>query len=110
MRRTPLVAALLVSAFSSAAMADFVLFGESNKPEVEPNNQVVHPITSPYYNEDSFVTTDIRAWFVYARFLPECLASVAAQPKRNISSSPVMSKMHRMPPWSATASGSDRFS
>jgi len=26
---------------------------------------VVHPVTSPYYNEDSFITTDIRPIFVY---------------------------------------------
>jgi hypothetical protein len=68
MRRTVLVAVALVSAIGSVASADFVLFGNSKKPEVEPNNQFVHPITSPYYNEDSFVTSDVRLWAVYHDF------------------------------------------
>lgn len=68
MRRTLLAAAAIVSTLGSVASADFVLFGDSKKPAVEPNNAVVHPITSPYYNEDSFVTTDVRLWGVYHDF------------------------------------------
>lgn len=68
MRRRFLLVAALVSSIGSVASADFVLFGDSKKPEVEPNNQVVHPITSPYYNEDSFVTTDVRLWYAYHNF------------------------------------------
>ncbi len=68
MRRTLLAAAALVSTIASVASADFVLFGDSKKPAVEPNNVFVHPITSPYYNEDSFVTTDLRLWGLYHDF------------------------------------------
>lgn len=68
MRRILLAAAALVSTLGTVASADYVLFGDSKKPQVEPNTQVVHPVTSPYYNEDSFVTTDVRLWAVYHDF------------------------------------------
>lgn len=68
MRSTLRLSALLIGALGSMASADYVLFGESTKPVVEPDSQFVHPITSPYYNEDSFVTTDIRLWGVYHDF------------------------------------------
>lgn len=47
--------------------ADFVLFGDSNKEAANATAEqtFVHPLTSPYYHEDSFVTSDIRAWYVY---------------------------------------------
>lgn len=52
---------------ATAQHADFVLFGESNPQanEVPKEHRFVHPVTSPYFHEDSFVTTDIRAWQVY---------------------------------------------
>jgi hypothetical protein len=55
---------------ASAQHADFVLFGEPD-PEaaaVPESHQFVHPISSPYVHENSFITTDIRAWYVYHEF------------------------------------------
>ena len=51
---------------ASAQHADFVLFGDPNPraAEVPKEQKHVHPLTSPYYNEDSFITTDVRAWYI----------------------------------------------
>lgn len=59
---------LLSSAYSQAA--ETVLFGEQDREglALPVERQAVHPITSPYYNEDSFVTTDVRAWYVRHSF------------------------------------------
>ncbi|XAL99329.1 hypothetical protein OT109_17335 [Phycisphaeraceae bacterium D3-23] len=55
---------------AAAQHADFVLFGEpdAEAADVPENQQFVHPITSPYYHENSFVTTDVRAWYLYHDF------------------------------------------
>jgi hypothetical protein len=55
---------------ASAQQSGFVLFGERNvTPQgFEPNHRFVHPMTSPYFHEDSFVTTDIRPYFLYHDF------------------------------------------
>jgi hypothetical protein len=54
---------------ASAQHADFVLFGSKNPDKDAPaNNEFVAPVTTPYFHEDSFITTDLRAWFVYHRF------------------------------------------
>lgn len=60
----------LTQAPASAQHADYVLFGDPNPRAAEvPKEQIhVHPLTSPYYNEDSFVTSDVRAWYVYHDF------------------------------------------
>ncbi|MBB6428216.1 hypothetical protein [Algisphaera agarilytica] len=68
-----LLAVLCVAALTPAAVsqhAGLVLFGDPNPAaaEVEPMRKAVHPVTSPYYHEDSFVTTDVRAWFLYHDF------------------------------------------
>lgn len=53
----------------STASAQFVLFPSDQKPAARPaENKFVHPVTSPYFHEDSFVNTDVRAWFVYHDF------------------------------------------
>lgn len=67
------LAALLVGTLApiaNAQHANFVLLGP---PSVEGSQQpaeqqFVHPVTSPYFHEDSFVTTDVRAWYAYQRF------------------------------------------
>jgi len=53
-----------------AQHADFVLFGEKNeKGASQPAEQrFVHPVTAPYFHEDSFVTSDLRGWFVHHDF------------------------------------------
>ncbi len=50
--------------------ANFVLFGNPNEAAaaVPDEHRFVHPITAPYFHEDSFITTDIRAWFLYHDF------------------------------------------
>lgn len=55
---------------ASAQHANFVLLGEPNAAaaEVSASEKFVHPVTSPYFHEDSFVTTDIRAVYAYHNF------------------------------------------
>lgn len=67
--------AAILAGFGSAASgqhAKFVLFGpdfRGKTPEAfQPQHQFVHPMTSPYFHEDSFVTTDLRAYFLYHDF------------------------------------------
>ncbi len=68
-----LVTAALIGLAPSPAQAqhaNFVLLGDPNPraAEVPAEQKHVHPLTSPYYNEDSFVTTDVRAWFIFHDF------------------------------------------
>ncbi|MEO0475556.1 MAG: hypothetical protein AAF085_06250 [Planctomycetota bacterium] len=55
---------------AAAQHADFVLFGDSDPAfEAQTAEQTfVNPITAPYYHENSFVTSDIRAWYIYHQF------------------------------------------
>ena len=54
----------------AAQHADFVLFGESDPAmAAQPEEQkFVAPVTSPYFNENSFITSDVRAWYAYHKF------------------------------------------
>lgn len=63
-----LMALSLPNAYGQAA--ETVLFGEQDREglALPDERKAVHPVTSPYYNEDSFVTTDIRAWYVRHSF------------------------------------------
>jgi hypothetical protein len=59
-----------MAAAANGQHAKLVLFGE---PSAEGSKQVaerqfVHPVTSPYFHEDSFVTSDLRAWAIYHDF------------------------------------------
>lgn len=65
-----LAVSIFFQAPAAAQHADFVLFGDPNPraAEVPANQKHVHPLTSPYYNEDSFVTSDVRTWFIYHDF------------------------------------------
>jgi len=65
---TALAAALALPA--AAQHADFVLFGEpdAEATAVPESQQFVSPITSPYFHENSFITTDVRAWYLYQDF------------------------------------------
>lgn len=64
------LAGLLPVGSASAQHAGFVLFGEPDAAaaSVPENQQFVHPITSPYVHENSFITTDIRVWYLYHDF------------------------------------------
>lgn len=62
----------LSAASATAQHAKFVLFGKGMKGE-EPvgykaEHRFVHPMTSPYFHEDSFVTSDIRPYALYHKF------------------------------------------
>lgn len=61
---------LWVPAPAQAQHANFVLFGDPNPraAEVPAEQKHVHPITAPYFNEDAFVTSDVRAWFLFHDF------------------------------------------
>ncbi|MEM1097386.1 MAG: hypothetical protein AAGH92_01235 [Planctomycetota bacterium] len=61
---------LSICTVAAAQHAGFVLFGESNEAGLAQaaEDKHVHPITSPYFHEDSFVTTDVRAWYLYHDF------------------------------------------
>jgi hypothetical protein len=56
--------------WAPAQHANTVFFGEASEQglNLPSERRAVHPITAPYYNEDSFVTTDVRAWFVHHNF------------------------------------------
>lgn len=52
---------------AASAQGGFVLFGEGGEaPSLE--QRFVRPVTAPYFHEDSFVTTDVRAWYVNHQF------------------------------------------
>lgn len=63
-----LTAGLATSA--AAQHADFVLFGDPDPAFAAQTDEqtFVHPITAPYYHENSFITSDLRAWYVYHQF------------------------------------------
>lgn len=45
------------------AQGGYTLFGEGGE-SLKPEQKTVRPLTGPYFHEDSFVTTDIRAWYL----------------------------------------------
>lgn len=62
----PVVATLSLGGTASAQHAKLMLFGESNQAglDLPEERRAVHPITSPFYHEDSFITSDLRAWWL----------------------------------------------
>ncbi len=68
-RTLPLLAAALALP-AAAQHADFVLFGEpdADAAAVPANQRFVAPVTSPYFAENSFITSDVRAWYLYHEF------------------------------------------
>lgn len=61
------LAALTLAATTLNAAEGFVLFGDNTeKPAAE--EKFVRPVTAPYFHEDSFVTTDLRAWYLTHHF------------------------------------------
>jgi hypothetical protein len=80
-RRAHRVAALALAALatlSTQALAQnygFTLFGggDAEGKALTPERKAVHPITAPYFQEDSSVTTDVRLWYAYHSF-PESIA------------------------------------
>lgn len=67
--RTSVHLALVLAAGAtlSASAQTFSLFnGQIDTPKGD--DQFVVPVTSPYYNENSLITTDVRAWYVNHSF------------------------------------------
>jgi hypothetical protein len=58
----------LASTSALAQHAKFVLFGDKTEINSPAEDRFVHPVTSPYFAEDSFVTTDLRLWYLYHNF------------------------------------------
>jgi hypothetical protein len=54
--------------------------GKDDKKALKPVEEdiIVHPVTSPYFHEDSFITTDIRPIFVYHTLPGDFLAGGSA--------------------------------
>jgi hypothetical protein len=80
--RTLPLSALALLAAAGAARAqhtETVFFGEANPLGVDlpAERKAVHPITAPYFHEDSFVTTDVRAWYVRHNFPSDTLTGTA---------------------------------
>ncbi len=79
------VLALAIGLFTATAHAQhakFVLFGDPNEQASRAplEHRFVHPVSAPYFHEDSFVTTDVRAWFVYHDFpQPSAIAGGSAK-------------------------------
>lgn len=65
-----IAAALALAGAALGQHAQLVLFGDPNPAGVglPPEQLAVHPVSSPYYHEDAFITSDVRAWFVYHDF------------------------------------------
>lgn len=65
-------AALAVGLATQAAgqHADFVLFGEADPAMAAQTaeQKFVNPITAPYFNENTFITSDVRAWYAFHQF------------------------------------------
>lgn len=77
MKKLPIIltlGAFAVSPLFAAQQAGWTVFGgKSGAVADKPEQDFVHPVTSPYFHEDSFVTNDVRAWAVYQK-LPKTLA------------------------------------
>lgn len=69
----------LAAASVQAQSAKFVLFGDNNADgQAQASaDKFVHPVTSPYFHEDSFVTSDVRAWYLYHNFPSKVLGGDA---------------------------------
>ena len=73
MSRRPSLAFLAAAVVSLGAahacgqQAGFVLLQDYRGRAVElpPEHRFVHPVTAPFFHEDAFVTTDLRAWYLY---------------------------------------------
>ncbi|NCG08352.1 MAG: hypothetical protein GWO81_02085 [Verrucomicrobia bacterium] len=60
---TILLAAGCLAANALLAQSGYVASGEQVRT-LSPEQRTVAPLTSPYYHEDSFITSDLRAWYL----------------------------------------------
>ena len=60
---------IALQSFAHAQHAQFVLLGDpSADVDRSLEHRFVHPVTVPYFHEDSFITSDVRAWYAYHNF------------------------------------------
>ncbi len=68
------IASIATTTFCGAAFsqtADFVLLSSEDADAsftLLDDHRFVHPVTSPYFHEDSFITSDVRVWHLYHDF------------------------------------------
>ncbi|MFT3684261.1 MAG: hypothetical protein QM783_04930 [Phycisphaerales bacterium] len=71
--RWRIAAILLALGAASTTLADVQpLFGGVLKP-LKGDDQFVAPVTSPYYNENSMIGTDVRLWYVHHKVNDDAL-------------------------------------
>ncbi|MBY0307767.1 MAG: hypothetical protein K2Q09_03410 [Phycisphaerales bacterium] len=76
--RTVPVALFAAAACAAPAAADLQpLLGGTLKP-LKGDDQFVAPVTSPYYNENSMIGTDVRVWYVYQKVNRDALGPDAS--------------------------------
>ncbi|PXA05583.1 hypothetical protein DDZ13_01535 [Coraliomargarita sinensis] len=63
---------IVLLGFSLNAQGGFVLFGDAGEAPV-PEEKSVRPLTAPYFHEDAFVTTDVRAWYAKHHFYSDTI-------------------------------------
>lgn len=61
------VGALLAMAQAARGADTFTLLGD-NIQRLTGDDQLVAPVTSPYYHENSLITSDVRAWYIHHSF------------------------------------------
>lgn len=59
----PLAAALCLTAQTVSGQGGFVLFGDGAEAQ-KPEYKVVRPISAPYFHEDAFISSDLRAYYL----------------------------------------------
>jgi hypothetical protein len=58
-----ILACSLVAANALLAQSGYIASGETVRT-LAPEQRTVAPLTAPYYHEDSFITSDLRAWYL----------------------------------------------
>lgn len=66
-----------LAAQATAQHADFVLFGDPDPAMAAQTDEqtFVNPISAPYFHENSFITSDVRAWYAYHQFDSDGIAN-----------------------------------
>jgi len=67
----------LALALSACAQGGYVAFGDGVAYSPSPEQRAVRPVSAPYFHEDSFVTTDLRAWYLKHHFYGDTIGGNA---------------------------------
>lgn len=67
--KTCIIASSLIALAATVAQAQggFTVFGDPGSSPT-PEQRFVRPISAPYFHEDAFITSDVRAWYVKHHF------------------------------------------